>query len=211
MAQQTCPPSDTTVPDSDSNNDVQVHVTSDLTILMATAMALGMLPCCFHHNLTVVLKTHISGATHSDIRQSTCMATSDTDPSHTSNITSTAITFHFTDPAPRTLFAVPPGVHCEEFVRALPVTTDNPPLLRSDNAAEVPELRPPSPTPSHISISDSELTLSDMSDSDMSATRLSTSPRGRVRWYTVTKGVEVGVIEGWYVLRISSACSDPNN
>ena len=208
MAQQTRSPSDTTVPDSDSN-DVQVHVTSDLTILMATAMALGMLPCCFHHNLTVVLKTHISGASHSDICQSTCMSTSDTDPSHTSNITSTAMTFHFTDSAPRTLFAVPPGVHCEEFARAL--MTGNPPLLRSDNGAEVPELRPPSPTPSHISISDSELTLSDISDSDMSATRLSTSPRGRVRWYTVTKGVQVGVIEGWYVLRISSACSDPNN
>src|SRR5882672_6336248 len=161
MAQQTRSPSDTTVPDSDSN-DVQVHVTSDLTILMATAMALGMLPCCFHHNLTVVLKTHISGASHSDIRQSTCMATSDADPSHTSNINSTAMTFHLTDPAPRTLFAVPPGVHYEEFVRAL--MTGNPPLLRSDNGAEVPELRPPSPTPSHISISDSELTLSDISD-----------------------------------------------
>jgi hypothetical protein len=198
MAQQTCPPSDTTAPDPDAN-DVEVHVTSDLTILMATAMALGTFLYCFYYNLTIVLKIYILlGATHSDIHQSTCTTTCDTDPSHTSTITSTAMTFHFTDPPPPAPFAVPPGVPFEEFVRGL--TIGNSPFLRSDTGEEIPALLSPSPTPSHISISDGELTLSDCSDSDMSATQPPIAPPGHVRWYTVTKGLQVGVMQGWYVL-----------
>lgn len=144
--------------DANDNLPEGVHLTSDLTVLMATAMALGTNATSYIPQILKLIRRY-EGAVCTNIHQTVKEEYSGNDPHPYFATTNTTISFDFYDVEEllESPFAPPPGVSVEETARALLIGQ----LPASLRGIGPPQSPPPSSAQSAISISSSD------SDSDM--------------------------------------------
>lgn len=183
-----------------------VHITNELAVVMATAMAVGAYLIYPLTAITNIDSGHTLGAATSDVIQTSRMMDS---PSGGYEVTRTKISFTFYNPCADSPYRPPPGATLEDTTRSL--LSGEWPL---DSSAHGPTpANSPRPT-SPISIS----TGSTMSRSPSPHAVVVEIPTERMfrlghptyaangraldhippadRWYMVTRGRSVGVIQG---------------